>query len=319
MSAIGTFIKKIGTNYRDFKPLEADSESTFVGFSGFANSDNQLQTMLKMYGIDDVSGVNHWFEEMTKDFLAPQSLPLPFAKALQKVTGMPPSLAMEWLSDNVVDLAELDSEDEVVAYFRKNPKIYSACLVLGVAYGLSSDKPILVSANGLQYFNKLKKEGRLGQEIWQNTDRFIRASFSVIDRVCTITLIADVGFKMAGLSFSELTGDIAESFDLAQKVAAATGFSVDAIDIAGLVDGIAGIGLSMLVGKTVGKMVKWLNDDLKQELTEISTQVDAKLRLRELLKEKAPPETIIPLIEIMKDQGTYCSILDKRSKAISNI
>ena len=70
---------------------------------------------------------------MTKDFLAPQSLPLPFAKALHKVTGMPPSLAMEWLSDNVADLAELGSEDEIIAYFRKNPKIYSACLVLGVA------------------------------------------------------------------------------------------------------------------------------------------------------------------------------------------
>lgn len=314
MSAVGIFIKRMGTKYQDYKPLEAGTELSISDFSGFTNSGNQLQTLLEAYEIDDVSGVNHWFEEMTKDFLAPQSLPLPFAKALQKVTGMPPSLAMEWLSENVVDLAELGSEDELIAYFRKNPKIYSACLVLGVAFGLSSDKPILVSANGLQYFNKLKKEGRLEQGIWLNTDRFIRASFSVIDRVCTITFIAEVGFKMAGLSLSELTGDLAESFDLPQKLAAATGFSVDAIDIVGLVDGIANLGLSMLVGKTVGTMVEWLNDDLQQELTELSTQIDAKLRLRELLKEEAPPETIIPLIELMKEQGDYCSILDKRNK-----
>ncbi|NLW47218.1 MAG: hypothetical protein GXY86_07775 [Firmicutes bacterium] len=314
MSAVGIFIKRMGTKYQDYKPLEAGTELSISDFSGFTNSGNQLQTLLEAYEIDDVSGVNHWFEEMTKDFLAPQSLPLPFAKALQKVTGMPPSLAMEWLSENVVDLAELGSEDEVIAYFQKNPKIYSACLVLGVAFGLSSDKPILVSANGLQYFNKLKKEGRLEQGIWLNTDRFIRASFSVIDRVCTITFIAEVGFKMAGFSLSELTGDLAESFDLPQKLAAATGFSVDAIDIVGLVDGIANLGLSMLVGKTVGTMVEWLNDDLQQELTELSTQIDAKLRLRELLKEEAPPETIIPLIELMKEQGDYCSILDKRNK-----
>ena len=172
----------------------------------------------------------------------------------------------------------------------------------------------MVSANGLQYFNKLKKEGRLEQGIWLNADRFIRASFSVIDRVCTITFIAEVGFKMAGISLSEITGDLAETFDLGQNLAAATGFSVDAIDVVGLVDGIANLGLSMLVGKTVGKMVEWLNDDLKQELAEISTQVDVKLRLRELLKEEAPPETIIPLIELMKERGAYRSIMDKRDK-----
>lgn len=310
MSAVGSFIKNIGTKYRDYKAFEADIESPITGFTGIINSGNQLHTVLEVYGINDVSGINLWFEEMTKDFLAPQGLPLPFAEALQKVTGMPPSLAMEWLSKNVADLAELGSEEEVISYFRKNPKIYSACLVLGVAFGLYSDKPILVSANGLQYFNKLKKEGRLEQGIWTNADRFIRASFSVVDRICTITFIAEAGFKMAGFSLSELTGNVAESFNLGQRLADVTNLSVDAVDIVGLVDGIANLGLSMLVGKAVGRVVAWLNDDLRQELAEISTQVDAKLRLRELLKEEAPPETIIPLIELMKEQGDYRSILD---------
>lgn len=312
MSSLGAFIKKIGTTYRDFEGLETEAASNSINrLMGVSNSGDQLRAILKEYEIDDVSGIDLWFKEMTEDFLAPQGLPLPFAEALQKVTGMPPSLAIEWLADNVVDLAELGSEAEVISYFQKNPKIYSACLVLGVAFGLYSDKPILVSANGLQYFNKLKKEGRLNQGIWINADRFIRASFSVIDRICTITFIAEVGLKMAGLSLLELTtGDLAESINMGQKLADATHLSVEAIDVVGLVDGIANLGLSMLVGKAVGKMVEWLNDDLKQELAEISTQVDAKLRLRELLKEEAPPETIIPLIELMKEQGIYCSILD---------
>lgn len=310
MSAVGSFIKNMKTNYRDYQALETGDESPITGFSGIADFGNQLEAVLEVYEINDVPGINLWFEEMTKDFLAPQGLPLPFAEALQKVTGMPPSLAMEWLSENVADLAELGSEEEIISYFRKNPKIYSACLVLGVAFGLYSDKPILVSANGLQYFNKLKKEGRLAQGIWTSADRFIRASFSVVDRICTITFIAEAGFKMAGFSLSELTGNLVESFNLGQKLAAATSLPVDAVDIVGLVDGIANLGLSMLVGKAVGKVTAWLNDDLRQELAEISTKVDAKLRLRELLKEEAPPETIIPLIEIMKEQGDYRPILD---------
>lgn len=310
MSAVGSFIKNMEIKYRDYQVLEAEAEAPIKGFSGITKSGNQLHAALEVYGINDVSGINLWFEEMTKDFLAPQGLPLPFAEALQKVTGMPPSLAMEWLSENVPDLAELGSEEEVISYFRKNPRIYSACLVLGVAFGLYSDKPILVSANGLQYFNKLKKEGRLAQGIWTNADRFIRASFSVVDRICTITFIAEAGFKMAGFSLSELTGNLAESFNLGQKLAAVTNLPVDAVDIVGFVDGIANLGLSMLVGKAVGRVVAWLNDDLRQELAEISTQVDAKLRLRELLKEEAPPETIIPLIELMKEQGDYRPILD---------
>lgn len=310
MSAVGSFIKNMEIKYRDYQVLKAEAGSPLTRFSRITNSGNQLYATLEVYGINDVSGINLWFEEMTKDFLAPQGLPLPFAEALQKVTGMPPSLAMEWLSENVADLAELGSEEEVISYFRKNPKIYSACLVLGVAFGLYSDKPILVSANGLQYFNKLKKEGRLAQGIWTNADRFIRASFSVVDRICTITFIAEAGFKMAGFSLSELTGNLAESLNLGQKLTAITNLPVDAVDIVGLVDGIANLGLSMLVAKAVGRVAAWLNDDLRQELAELSTQVDAKLRLRELLKADAPPETIIPLIELMKEQGDYRPILD---------
>ena len=94
-----------------------------------------------------------------------------------------------------------------MAFFRKNPTVYSACFVLGIAFGLYSDNPALVSASGLQYFIKLKREGRLQQGIWINTDRFIRASFALIDRICTITFIAEAACKMAGISFARLSED----------------------------------------------------------------------------------------------------------------
>ncbi len=313
MSSILSFINNMETKYGDFGVIETSSDAfSIVRFKGVTSSGHQLQNVLEEYEIDDVSGINHWFEEMTKDFLSPQGLPLPFAEALQRVTGMPPSVAIEWLSANITDVAELGTEAAIMSFFHKNPKIYSACLVLGIAFGLYSDNPLLISVNGLQYFAKLRKEGRLQQGIWTNADRFIRASFSLIDRICTITFIAEAGFKMAGLSLSELTGDLAESIDLGQKLAAATHLSTEAINVVDLVDGVANLGLSMLVGKAVGKMVEWLNDDLRNELEEISTQIDAKLRLRELLKEEAPPETIIPLIELMKEKGSYSSLLNKQ-------
>lgn len=312
MSSIGTFITRMDTKYRDFGVAETDiGQSPITGFKGLSNSGEQLEALLEEYEIDDISGINNWFAEMTKDFLSPHGLPLPFAEALQQVTGMPPSLAIEWLSANVTDLAELGTEAAVMSFFKKNPKIYSACLVLGIAFGLYSDNPLLVSVNGLQYFAKLRKEGRLEQGIWTSADRFIRASFSLIDRICTATFIAEAGFKMAGLSLSNLTGDFADSIGLGQKLAAATHLSTEAIDIVDLVDGVANLGLSMLVGKAVGKMVEWFNDDLRQELEDISNQVDAKLRLRELLKDEAPPETIVPLIELMKEHGSYRSILNE--------
>lgn len=317
MSSVGSFINHMGAKYRDLGVIETNSDSfSIVQFKGVSNSSHQLQAVLEEYEIDDVPGINHWFEEMTKDFLSPQGLPLPFAEALQKVTGMPPSLAIEWLSANISDVAELGAEAAIMAFLHKNPKIYSACLVLGVAFGLYSDNPLLISANGLQYFVKLRQEGRLEQSLWTNADRFIRASFALIDRICTITFIAEAGFKMAGISLSELTGDLAESFGLGKRLVAAAHLSTEAVNVVDLVDGVANLGLSMLVGKAVGKMVEWLNDDLKQELEDISSQIEAKLRLRELLKKEAPPETIIPLIELMKEQGSYCSILNKPNEKL---
>lgn len=313
MSSVGSFINSIETKYRDFGVLETNGESFPVTqLKGISNFGPQIQAVLEEYKIDDVTGINHWFEEMTKDFLSPQGLPLPFAEALQKVTGMPPGLAIEWLSANITDAAELSAEAAVVAFFRKNPKIYSACLVLGIAFGFHSDNSLLISANGLQYFAKLRAEGRLQNSLWTNADRFLRTSFVLVDRVCTITFIAEAGFKMAGISLSQLSGDMAESIGLGGKLAAAAHLPVETLNVVDLVDGVANLGLSMLVGKAVGKMVEWLNENPKQELEEVSSQIEAKLRLRELLKQEAPPETLIPLIEIMKEQGSYRSILDQR-------
>lgn len=312
MSSVGSFINNIETIYPDYEVLKTSGETFSIPqLIGVSNSGHQLQAVLEGYEIDDVAGINRWFEEMTKDFLSPQGLPLPFAEALQRVTGMPPSLAIEWLSTNITDAAGLGTEAAIMAFFRKNPKIYSACLILGIAFGFYSDNPLMISANGLQYFAKLRQEGRLQQSLWSNADRFIRASFTLIDRVCTITFIAEAGFKMAGVSLTQLSGDLTESVGLGKELAAAAHLSTEAVNVIDLVDGVANLGLSMLVGKAVGKMVEWFNDDLKQELEDVSSQIEVKLRLRELLKNEAPPETIIPLIEFMKEQGSYHSILDR--------
>ncbi|NLY74079.1 MAG: hypothetical protein GX075_02100 [Firmicutes bacterium] len=312
MSAVGKFIKNIDRQYRDFKTLASgNTPSVVIQGEGATLSGRQLQAILAEYEIGDIPGIEQWFEAMTEDFLAPQGLPLPFAEALQRVTGMPPTLALEWLETEIAAVSELTTEEEVMAFFRKNPKVYSACFVLGIAFGLYSDNPALVSASGLQYFIKLKREGRLQQGIWINTDRFIRASFALIDRICTITFIAEAACKMAGISFARLSEDLAETIGLGKKLAALSTISASAVNVADVIGGVANIGFSMLVGKAVGKMVEWLNDDLKQQLESIASQVEVKLRLRELLKEEAPPETIVPLIELMKEEGTYRLILSK--------
>ena len=82
MYAVGSFIKHMGTKYQDFNPLEAGTESSIAGFSGFANYTNQLQTILEVYGIDDVSGVDHWFEEIDQGFFSSSKFTVAFRQSL---------------------------------------------------------------------------------------------------------------------------------------------------------------------------------------------------------------------------------------------
>ena len=192
-----------------------------------------------------------------------------------------------------------------MAFFRQNPKAYSICLGLGIAFGLYNNNPMLVAMNGLLYFSKLRKEGRLKDGLWNNADRYIRTSFAMVDRVCTYTFITNEALMLAGGSLANLTGQFVDALGWGGKLVGAAKLTAAAVCATDVVEGVANFGMSLLIGKAVGKLVEKVNENVKEELAKVEPMVESRRQLIELIRKQAPPETIAPLIELMSENGVY--------------
>lgn len=310
MTAIGSFATDIGEQYQDIEKLAFDQISNLVGVHNHhLEYGHDLEGMMEAFQIDGVPGIKDWFKEMAQSFVTPDGIPFPYAEALQQATGMSAHQAVEWLSANIVDAAEMGAEAVVMSFFRKNPKAYSICLVLGIAFGLYNDNPLLVAMNGLLYFNKLRREGRLKKGLWNSTDRFLRTSFSVVYKVGTTTFVADTALHLVGVSLSDLAEHLATAWGVGGKLTKTAHLALDAATAGDIVDGIANLGLSLVVGKMVGKIVEAANRNVKEEIERLEPLVESRRRLLELIKNQAPPETLAPLVELMGENGIYQPIL----------
>jgi hypothetical protein len=305
--ALNSFMADISDQYHDLDPervvnlVEVHSHHLEFG--------NNLQGMLEAYQIDGVPGIKDWFNHVAQNLSTPEGIPLPFAEALQQATGLTAQQAIQWLTANLIDVAEIGAEAAIIAFFRKNPKAYSICLVLGIAFGFYNDNPLLVAMNGLLYFNKLRREGRLQKGLWNSAERFLKTSFNVVDKVCTTTFVANTAFSLTGASLPGLAEHLATAFGLGSKAVKTAHFALDAASAADLVEGAANFGLSLVVGKAVGKIVEKGNQGVKDEISTLEPQVQSRRRLIELIKKQVPPETLAPVIELMEEDGVYQPLL----------
>lgn len=306
LTSLTSFGANLREEYREIDDVDpAGALHFFSGGAAPPGDGPPARELLRAYEIDGISGITGWFAQFAKELASPEGVPLPFAGVIQEVTGMTAEQAIDWLNTNLTELMEIGTEAALIAYFRKNPKAYSMCLVFGMLFGLYHKNPLLIALNGLQYFSKLRAEGRMQSGVWINVDRFIRTSYGVVDRVATATFIADKALDLTGFNLAVLAGRFMDTLRLGKTLTSAAAFTTEAACAMELVELVSNFGLSLLVGKAVAKAVDLFNKDIMIELAETGALVETRRRLVELLEQEVPPEMLIPVIELLSAGGGY--------------
>lgn len=269
-----------------------------------------LSGLIPACRLDRIEGIDEWFGHMAKDYTATAGIPLPFAEAIQNITGIQTDEAIEWLTANGADLIENGTEEAILSFIKDNPKAYQYALVLGTVWGFIDDNPLLIAMNAFFYLRKLKKEGRLQRGLWGKVDRFARTSFNVIANVCSYTFLADLGLSVFGINLADMIGHGINFFGLGADLAATADYTFEiASSATDLVNGVTTLGMGFLASKIVKKGFERLNSDIKHELEKILPLASYKKQFNLLIDKNAPPESLMPVIEMMEQNGIYQPIL----------
>lgn len=311
MTALTTFAANLAEEFKglgDTQTVSAAGPKLVSGVNHHIQFGRNLKSLYRVYQLEDIPGIDAWFQEMDREFFSPEGLPLPLAEAIREITGEPARKALDWLSENLTDEIAGGAEEAMTAFFRNNPKAYTICLVLGIAFGLYSNQATRVALNGMEYYYKLRKEGRLNKGLWNNTDRFIRASFLITSVTETTNFISERAMELLDANIPKKSGKLLSGFGarIGKAAARAALEAASAIDVVG---GVSNLGLSLLLGQAVGRLVTWFNDDARRELAQAGSLLESKQQLLELLSQQALPETLTPVIELMMEGGGYKGIL----------
>lgn len=316
MTALTTFAASLAEEFEELGEVAAGATtgSKLVSKAGHPiQLGRNLKDFYMAYQLGEIPGIDPWFQAMDREFFSPEGLPLPLAEAIREITGEPARKALDWLSDNLTDEIAGGTEEVMTAFFQNNPKAYSICLVLGIAFGLYSNQASLVALNGMEYYYKLRKEGRLNKGLWNNTDRFIRTSFIISATSDSNNFISQKALELLEANLPKKTGKLLGSFGakIGKAAARAALEAASAIDVVG---GVSNLGLSLLLGQAVGRLVTWFNDDARRELAQAGSLLESKQQLSELLSQQVPPETLTPVIELMMEGGGYKGMLNISEK-----
>jgi hypothetical protein len=311
MTTLSTFAASLDEELQRLTDIQAKvlQDSKLISTSNHhIQFGRNLAELCAAYRLAEVPGIEQWFQEMDREFFSPEGLPLPLAEAVRDVTGEPARQSLDWLSANLTDEVVNGTEEGIMTFFRNHPKAYSICLVLGIAFGLHSNNASLVALNGMEYYCKLRKEGRLNKGVWNNTDRFIRTSFIVSGTLDTANFISDKAMELLDAQLPQKTKNVLGGLGakIGKAAARAALEAASAIDVVG---GVSNLGLSLLLGQAVGRLVTWINDDARRELAHAGSLLESKQQLLELLSQYVPPETLTPIIELMIEGGGYKGVL----------
>ena len=316
MTALQSFLLHIEEEYSHLYNM--DSAYTLKEYEENGNSSmkrNDLAIVIKEYSLDDIPGISDWFKYISKDLNSSDGVPRPIDDTMRKVTGMSVDEAVKWLALNASDVGQIGSASTVLLFFRKNTKAYQICLVLGAAFGFYNKNPLLIATNALFYFNKLKQENRLRKGFWSATDRFLRTSYAMMDRVCAFVFITNTVLNFTGMSSPEIIRRTLINFSILKQIFKTSQNIVDAGKAAaGFIDVLGTFGLGFLLNKSLKKGFQLLNSGVREELEKIAPLADLKKRIYELIKNEAPPESLMPVVELLYDGGCYQPILMEEEK-----
>ena len=172
MSAIKEFVINFTKEYQALSEPSDQRAYPAFGAGDRARSGPELTGLISACRLDKINGIDEWFAHLAQDLTSPAGIPLPFAAAVQNITGIQTDEAVEWLTVNGADLIDTGTEAELLSFLKDNPKAYQYALVLGTVWGFSDDDPLLIAMNALFYLGKLKKEGRLQRRFWGGASRF---------------------------------------------------------------------------------------------------------------------------------------------------
>lgn len=311
MSAIKEFVTNFTKQHRQsgHLPKGVDQIDSKRG-SGDWVVFHDLPGLIAAFRLDAVQGIVEWFEHMAQDVTSSAGIPLPFAQTIQNLTGVQTDEAIQWLTDNAAELIETGTEGAILSYLKDNPKAYQYALILGTVWGFIHENPLLIGMNALLYLRKLKKEGRLQKGLWGKVDHFARTSFNVVSNVCSYTFLADLGLSFLGLNLADLVGQGIDLLGLGAKLSETTQFATEiASAAADLVNGVASLGMGFLASKLVKKGFERLNSEVRHELEKILHLASYKKQFKALIDKNAPPESLMPVIEMMEQNGIYQAIL----------
>ncbi len=313
MSAIKEFITNFTEEYHQLGHLSNGPDQIRDSGSGMGHRiefGHDLPGLISAYHLDGIQGIGDWFDHMAQDFTSSAGIPLPFAETIRNLTGVQTDEAIQWLTVNGAELIETGTEEAILGFLKDTPKAYKYALVLGTMWGFIDDNPLFIAMNAILYLRKLKKEGRLPGRIWGRVDGFTRASFSVIANVCAYTFLADLGFSIFGINLAEMVEHGIDLLGLGANLADTAQYAAEiASSAADLVDGVASLGMGFLASKLVKKGFERLNSDVKIEIGKILPLASYKKQFKTLIHHNAPPESLMPVIEMMEQNGIYQPIL----------
>lgn len=313
MSAVKEFIAKFNEEYHHWDEAGAGADRSLDPVGAPADrsgSVRDLPGLIAAYHLEGIQGIGEWFERMAQYYTEPVGNPLPCDAELQNITGIKTDEAVAWLTANGAGLIENGTEAALLSFLKENQQAYRYALVLGAIWGFSHENPLVTGVNALLYLRKLKKEGRLQESFRGKVDRFARASYGVVDKVCVGAFLADLSFRVLGTKLAAIIGQSIDwlSFGagLADTAQSAAEIASAAADLA---DGAASLGMGFLASKLVKKGFERLNAEVKRELEKIFHLAAYKKQFKALIDKNAPPESLMPVIELMEENGIYQPLL----------
>lgn len=312
MSAIKEFLLNFTQEHHQLGHLNiGDQRIGVVKGSGYQRTElgRDNQGLISAHQLDEIPGIVEWFEHLVQNFTTFPGVPLPFAQAVQKLTGIKTDEAIQWLTANGAKLIETGTEAEIIRFLKDNPKACQYALVLGAVWGFIDENPLFIAVNAFLYLRKLKKEGRL-QDRWGKIEQVARRSFGVVANVCACAFLADVGLGFFGLDLAEMVGHSINLLGLGADLTETTLFAVEIAGTASnIVDGAASLGVGFLASKLVKKGFERINSKIKNELEKILPLASYKKQFKMLIDKQVPPESLMPVIEMMEENGIYQPIL----------
>lgn len=279
---INDIITSILDNFHEIGHLGNDVDAMMDSVLGMGHRikwGHDLQGLINAFHLDGVSGIYEWFDHIMKDLTTEHGIPLPFANAIRIITGMEMDEAIEWLCINAADFLETGTWAAFVSFLKKNPTAYKAALVLGALAGVADHNPLLIAYNGIM----LARELKIAKDLLKDTP--VQAAFEKITTIASktamFTAAVDVGFGLAGVDLAALIADIFDSIDAFDVISGGGEVAAD------IIDGLATMGISLIISRAIRFAFKKINEGKE-----------------ELLKEKI---SLLELINTLKASAAYLS------------